>query len=177
MRAGWGARAARRLRATEEIVLGVLVVGVVCLATTQIVLRNFFQTGIRWADSCFDVSLLWLTMFGAIAATDLRRHITIDVVSHVLPRRTRAVVGIVTGLFAAAVCGWLTFAAVRYLVLQKEMGAKVFLDIPLWIAYGIMPVGFAVMALRFVGHVVGDIVNWGRPEAPASEPSGEDRAP
>jgi TRAP-type C4-dicarboxylate transport system permease small subunit len=158
------------LRAAEEIAIGALVVGVVCLATTQIVLRNFFKTGIRWADSCFDVSLLWLTMFGAIAATDLRRHITVDVVSHVLPCRVRAAVGLVTNLFAAVVCGWLTFAAVRYLLLQKEMGAKVFLDIPLWIAYGIMPVGFAVMAIRFLGHVITDAVGWGRPQGDNQAP-------
>jgi TRAP-type C4-dicarboxylate transport system permease small subunit len=59
---------------------------------------------------------------------------------------------------------------VRYLLLQKEMGAKVFLDIPLWIAYGIMPVGFAVMAIRFLGHVITDAVGWGRPQ-------GDNKAP
>ncbi len=145
-------RLLRLSQIVEETVLAVVVIAVIALGALQIVLRNFFKTGIRGVDSFVDVALLWLTMLGALAATGLGRHIRIDAVSHFLGARTRAVVGVVTGLFAAALCVVLAVSSVRYLGIEREMGRTAFAGVPLWIAYGIMPVGFAAMALRFLVH-------------------------
>ena len=50
------------------------------LSTTQIVLRNFFASGLFWADELVRLLVLWLAVAGALAATRDRRHIAIELI-------------------------------------------------------------------------------------------------
>ena len=148
-------RVANVTTAVETALLAVLVSGLVLLAAAQILLRNFFQTGFLWAEPLLGMSLLWLTMLGALAATGARRHIVIDLVGHFCPPRLRAIVGRFTALFAAAICGLLTVAAVRFCLFQKEIETNRILDLPVWGYYLIIPIAFGLMTLRFLLQAVG----------------------
>lgn len=143
-------RAAAAWDVVEQAALGILVLGMVAIAATQIVLRNFFETGLRWADPVLGVSVLWITMMGALAATGAVKHIKIDLVSQVLPRRWKLGAIALTNLFGAVVCGFLVYSAARYVGFQKEMGDNVLPNLPVWVAYMILPVGFLLIAGRFL---------------------------
>lgn len=147
-------RLARGWNAFEQTLLAVLVVGMVFVSALQIILRNFFNTGIVWAEPVLGASLLWMTMIGALAATGARKHITVDLVAQFLPPRPRSALQAVTSLFAAVVCGFLTVAAVRYVQFQQEMGGMALPGVPQWTLYVIVPVCFAMMCLRFGLHAV-----------------------
>jgi len=138
----------------EQVLLGLLVGGMVVLSALQIVLRNFFQTGIAWVEPLLGSSVLWITMLGALAATGVRKHIKIDIASAVLPLRPREALLAITHLFAAAVCGLLSFASTRFVIIQREMGGNVLLNVPAWTVYSVMPVVFALIAFRFVLQAV-----------------------
>ncbi|MBN1676398.1 MAG: TRAP transporter small permease [Kiritimatiellae bacterium] len=143
-------KAAAAWDACEQVLLGCLVVGMVALSATQIVLRNVFKSGITWAEPVLGASLLWITMLGALAATGARKHINIDIASRIFRGRMRALVVTVTNLFAAAVSGLLAWAALHYVLAQKEAAGVLFLGVPAWSAYTIMPLCFGVMAIRFL---------------------------
>lgn len=134
----------------ERLVLAVLVMGMVGLSAIQILLRNVWHTGLNWAEPLLGMALLWLTMLGALAATGLGRHLSIDLAAALLPRRAARWAGRATSLFAAVVCGLLAWAAGRYVGFQREMDATVLLGWPVWKYYGIIPVAFWLMAARFV---------------------------
>ena len=87
----------------ERAVLTVLVTGMVGLATLQIMLRNVWHTGLNWAEPLLGMALLWLTMLGALAATGLGRHLSIDLAAALVPRRWAAALVRVTSVFAAVV--------------------------------------------------------------------------
>jgi len=161
-------RASTAIRWAETAALAFLVSGMVLLAVTQIVLRNFFRTGIVWAEQALGMALLWLTMLGALAATGARRHIAIDVATHLLPAGPRRVVGFATGLFAAVVCAFLTVAGVRFCLIQSEIDATQLLGAPIWTLHLIIPVCLGLMALRFAGQAIGAAL--GRSPAPPEEP-------
>ena len=57
------------LRHFEDGVLAVLLGGMILLATLQIGLRNFADTGFIWADPLLRIMVLWLGLVGAVAAT------------------------------------------------------------------------------------------------------------
>ena len=137
-------------RVFEQTVLALLVGGMVFLAALQIALRNFFETGLDWADPLLGVGLLWLTMIGALVATGARKHISMDLLSNLLPARGRRWVLPPADLFAAAVCGWLAAAAVRFVEFQKEMEPVAILNVPMWVYYEIIPVCLFLMSFRFV---------------------------
>ena len=137
-------------RLLENVVLVTLLSSMIVLAVSQIVLREVFNTGIIWADELVKLMVLWLAMFGSIAASRDDRHIRIDVLSHLLPDRlvngSRALVDV----FAAIVCAVLAWQAWRYLQLEIEFEDQVLVDTPAWIAHIVMPLAFALVSYRFV---------------------------
>lgn len=133
----------------ERVVLALLVTAMVALAATQILLRNFWQTGFQWAEPLLGMGLLWLTMLGALAAAGLGRHLAIDLATALLPERIHAWTARATSLFSVVVCVLLAWAAGRYVGFQREMAMGELLGWPLWRYYQVIPVAFWLMALRF----------------------------
>ncbi len=129
----------------------VLLLGsMVLLAVLQIVLRQFFGSGIGWADELIKIIVLWLAMVGSIAAARDNRHIRIDVLSHVLPAKFVALTRVLVDMFAAGVCAVIAWQAWRYLQLEIEWQETVLIDTPAWIAHAIVPAAFLLIGYRFV---------------------------
>lgn len=120
------------------------------LAVGQIILREIFNTGFVWADELVKLIVLWLAMFGAIAAARENRHIRIDLLSHLLPPKAVVITRVIVDLFAAVVCGFIAFHTWRYMQLEIEFEEVVLIDTPAWIAHIILPVAFALIGYRFV---------------------------
>ncbi len=133
----------------ERLILALLASGMVALALVQIILRNFFKTGLVWAEPLLGMLLLWLTMFGALAATGARRHININLAEHLFPPRLAAFLLLVTHLFAALVCALLSRAGFRFCLIHREIDATRLLGIPDWVYLLVIPVCLALMAYRF----------------------------
>ncbi len=147
----WGAG----IRAVERGVLALLALSMVGLALIQVVLRNFFQTGWPWVEPLLGMGLLWLTMLGALAATGPgRRHISIDALSPLLPARFRGRLARLNAVFASAVCLALARAAWRFVDMHREWSREVLIGLPQWSFYLILPVGFGLMAWRFLLRAV-----------------------
>jgi len=144
-------------RIAEDTALVVLLGSMVVLAFTQIVLRQFFDSGIGWADELVKIIVLWLAMVGSIAAARDNRHIRIDVLSHVLPGKLVIVSRIVVDLFAAAVCAVIAWQAWRYLQIEIEWQETVLEDLPAWIAHAIVPAAFLLISYRFLVSVASKI--------------------
>ncbi|MBP7009929.1 MAG: TRAP transporter small permease [Kiritimatiellae bacterium] len=138
----------------ERFGLSVLVAGMVGLAALQILMRNVWQSGWSWAGDLLGMGLLWLTMLGALAATGLARHLSIDLAAALLPRRWAGPLGRVTSLFAAVICVLLALAAGRYVGLQRELDITRLLGAPAWKYYLVIPVVFWIMAARFLVRVL-----------------------
>ena len=138
--------------AAERFLLGALAGGMVLLAVLQIILRTAFHTGLSWIEPLLGIGLLWLTMLGALAATGQGKHISMDLVSHLLPARPRAVVAVVLNLFSAVICGRLAWAAHGFIGLQRETETATLLGAPVWVYTWMVPIGFGLLALRFGLH-------------------------
>jgi tripartite ATP-independent transporter DctM subunit len=101
----------RRLVALEKLLLSLLLSSMVLLATTQILLRNGFSSGISWADPALRLSVLWIAMLGAMAASREGHHIHIDVLSRYLPDRAKGISKFITDSFSALICAVLAWHA------------------------------------------------------------------
>lgn len=137
-------------RLLENVALVTLLSSMIVLAVGQIVLREVFDTGIIWADELVKLMVLWLAMFGSIAASRDDRHIRIDVLSHLLPDRFVNVSRAFVDVFAAIVCAVVAWQAWRYLQLEIEFEDQVLVDTPAWIAHIVIPFAFALVSYRFV---------------------------
>lgn len=139
----------------------------VILAFMQVVLRNFFGTGVVWADTIVRHLVLWSGFMGAALATDEERHISIDALTKFLSARTRHIVLIVTSTFAAIVCYYLASAAWVYVLEERANGGDLVLSIPTWVALLIIPAGYLLLAFHFLIKTVENAVTTltGRTEA------------
>lgn len=128
----------------ERTTLAALVTGMVGVATLQILLRNVFQSGWSWAGDLLGMALLWLTMLGALAATGLGRHLSIDLAAALLPRRWSIGLARTIFLFFAVICGLLAWTYFQLLLAQKPYGGMLRL-----FNFLTIPVVFCLMAIHF----------------------------
>ena len=140
----------QRLSLIENSLLVLLLTGMILLATFQIVLRNGWATGLSWADPTLRVAVLWITLLGAMAATRDDNHIKIDLLSRFLTERWKIYIQLLTDLFSAFICGLLTWHGSRFVYFEWQDGSILFASVPAWICELIIPLGFGVMALRFL---------------------------
>lgn len=142
------------VRLLEDSLLVLLLSAMILLASSQILMRNVWDMGQFWIDPLLRLLVLWLGLLGAMAATRESRHISIDIVSHHLPPKLKDTVHLVTDLFASVICALLSYHAVRFVLFEKEDGAMLFLNIPAWVCELVLPIGFGIMALRFLLHAL-----------------------
>ena len=140
----------RRLAMLEQAMLTLLLSSMILLAAMQILLRNGFSSGISWADPALRLSVLWIAMLGAMAASRAGHHIQIDVLSYYLPERARSISRIITNSFSALICALLAWHAGRLVYYEWLDGTTLFAGFPTWLGASILPIGFGIMSSRFM---------------------------
>ena len=152
------------LAAVEDGILVSLLTAMIGLAGTQIVLRNLWDTSIGWGDPLLRVTVMWVGLLGAMAASRDDNHITIDLVSRLLEDRAKSVTRVITGLVSAIVCLMLAWHGMRFVLFEREDQAIAFASVPAWMCELIIPVAFGIMALRFLTGVLAELVPAARGE-------------
>ncbi|MBI1724535.1 MAG: TRAP transporter small permease [Candidatus Tectomicrobia bacterium] len=143
----------------EGAFLAALLIGMVGVGFLQVVLRNLFHTGIFSADLLLRQGMLWLGLAGASLATRGEgRHIHIDVLSRAFPAPWSGRVRRLADLCGAAACFLLARASLLFVAGEWEAGSRIAGAIPAWALQAVLPLGFALMALRFLAAAA-----WGRP--------------
>lgn len=141
-------------RIAENVALMAVLAGMVVVAFLQIIFREFFDTGVFWANELIRLMVLWLAMVGAVAACRDNRHIRIDLISHLLPDKFVTMIRIVVDLFAAVVCGIVAWLVWEFVKLEVELEFTVLGDLPVFPAHIIVPIAFALLCYRFVVLVI-----------------------
>lgn len=116
----------------------------------QIILRNFFSTGILGGDAIVRHMLLWVGFLGAGLATKNGVHIRIDIASKILNTKGLKIAQIITDIFSVIIGGLLVYASFNFVKLGYETADKLlFMELPVWFMQSIIPIGFSIMTLRF----------------------------
>lgn len=129
----------------------------IIMAVIQIVMRNFFSSGIIWADSYVRITVLWITMVGGMVASRKGKHIAIDGFMQTLHKSTQAIIKRITDAFTASVCFVVTYYSFEFVKLEYEDGGLAFENIPLWLCESIIPVAFLIMGLRYLVSALLDL--------------------
>ena len=140
----------RSLHILEDTVLVSILISIIFLAVTQIVLRNFQDSGIIWGDSLLRVMVLWIALLGAMIASRMDGHINIDLASRYLSPKWSHRVELIAYLFSALVCGITCYYSIVFVYYEFLDGARAFAAVPAWACQVIIPFAFAIMTIRFV---------------------------
>lgn len=140
-----------RINRLEEGVLATLLALMTILTFTQVVLRYAFNSGLVWSLEATTYSFAALVLIGMSYGVRTQTHIAVDLVTRRLPKRARKIVKLV----AIAAC-------VVYALLMLY-GSAIFVDrlltlgnyardipAPKWLLTVTMPLGFTLLAFRFL---------------------------
>jgi C4-dicarboxylate transporter, DctQ subunit len=145
----------RGLHLVEDGLLALLVTALLVLSLTQIGLRMFFHSGLDWAEPVSRVGVLWLALLGALSAARAKRHIAIDALPKILPPTLRRVAWVISQVATAAICGAMAWYSYGMVVMERAAPSQFAASIPSWWPMLIMPVGFALLSLRFAVSACG----------------------
>ncbi len=139
-----------KLAKIEEFLLSACLGLMVFMVLLQIILRNFFSSGIVGGDAVVRHMLLWVGFLGAGLATRKGTHIRIDIASKVLNQKGTEVTRVLTDIFSVIVSSLLVYASYNFVKLEYETADKLlFMHLPLWFMESIIPIGFLIITLRF----------------------------
>ena len=140
----------KRLHQLEDALLVFLLTTMIVLACTQILLRNFLDSGIVWIDPLLRVLVLWLGLLGATVATRNNKHICIDLLSRYLKRDIYCLVQSLVAQISAWTCLLIAWYGSSWIRLEYEGGVVLFAGVPAWMMAIIIPAAFTVIGLRFL---------------------------
>ena len=129
----------------ETLLLAILILGSLAASLVQIALRNLGLPALPETDTAVRRGVLWIAFIGASLAAFRGTHLAVDIAEQVLPARANRMVNAAAGLVAAAITALLAVSSARFVVAELAFagpGAAA--------ATAVMPLGFAVITLRFL---------------------------
>lgn len=110
-----------------------------------------------WADAVARHLVLWVGFIGASVATFEKGHLAMDLVSRFLPEKLRKPTAMFVDAASSFVCALLTVAAYHFVIAEKEAETLLVPGVPNYWAIVIIPIGFAMMTLRFAAKIITDV--------------------
>ena len=133
-----------------EDVLGVAaLLAAFAVMSVQIFLRYVLNDSLIWSEEAARYLLIAIAFLGCATGCRKACHIRIDVIDLVLPPRSRRAFSLAVDaivLFYVAYVAWLAIEIIPILGRQPSTAMRM----PMWIAYGVIALGFALAALRIV---------------------------
>ena len=134
----------------EDLILATLLGAMIVLAVWQIVQRNLFGNGFVWTDELLRLLVLWLTMVGSIIASRNDHHIRMDLLINLLSPLWQTRFKRVVYLITAVVCGALSYASTRFVLMEIEFDSLLLGSYPAWWFQIVLPVGFFLISWRYL---------------------------
>lgn len=142
--------AIKAINKLEDWFLISMLFAMVVLAVAQIFYRNIFGAGVVWIDPLLRTLVLWVAIAGAVVATRTDNHIRIDFFTRYFSTKIFNYFQRIVYAFCVFICGLISWHAVKFVQMDYEYGTIAFADVPAWVTELIIPVGFFMMAMRYV---------------------------
>jgi TRAP-type C4-dicarboxylate transport system permease small subunit len=139
----------RVLRQGENLLVVFSLAALMALPLIEIVLRRF-HTGISGSSAFVQNFTLIVGMLGgAIAARD-GRLLSFSTLGSFLKGRIKAAAHTVSSGVAAVISAFLCVASLKFLLTERQGGARLAYNIPTWLVELVLPIGFGLIALRLI---------------------------
>lgn len=139
------------LKRLDEWLIALLLAAMTLLTFVQVVLRYVFDSGFTWALQLNTVMFAFMIFIGISYGVRVGAHIGVDAIVKMLPPRPRRMTSILAVLLCLVYAGLVIYGSMIYVLKMKSVGIEMD-DLPMkiWIARAILPVGYVLLALRFL---------------------------
>lgn len=141
----------RWLNSFEEWMITFLMAAMTLLTFVQVVARYVFNHSFGWVLEGTGVMFAWLIFIGMAYGVRVGAHIGVDAAVKLLGPRPARVVAIIATLLCVAYALIVAYGSTQYVYKMYGVGIEM-QDIPIqtWIPRIILPLGFLLLAVRFV---------------------------
>jgi C4-dicarboxylate transporter DctM subunit len=147
-----GIHARGRLATAENLLLVLSLALLTLLPLAEILLRKCFQVSIPGAHALTQNLTLIIGMIGGAVAARENRLLAMSGLPGLLKGKWKSGAAIFSSAVAAALTVFLCVAGYQFVDSEKEGGAKLVGEIPIWIVELVLPIGFALVAWRLIRH-------------------------
>jgi C4-dicarboxylate transporter DctQ subunit len=141
----------RWLEHLEEGLIGFLMAAMTIVTFMQVVARYVFNYSFVWALELTGVMFAWLIFIGMSYGVRVGAHIGVDALVKTLSKGATRVVGMIAAALCIVYALIVAYGGTQYVRKMYDVGILM-QDIPIqqWIPRVILPLGFAMLTLRFV---------------------------
>jgi len=145
----------------EDLTASLALLVMVLLPLIEIVVRKAFGRGIPASGPIVQHLTLWVGFLGAAIGARDGKLLALATGTLIPPGRWRRAADIIAAAFGACAATLLAWGGWQLVASEREVGSNIGAGIPTWIAQAVLPVAFAVIALRLVWRA-GRSVDTGR---------------
>lgn len=138
----------------DEAIAGLMLFACFAIVCVEVISRSYLGIAISWSEELSRYLIIVSTYFGA-AAVRSRDHIRVELLIDFLPPKARRLLEMVVTLACALYCATVAVAACQWVGDTVNLGlvsAESSLVIPIWVFQLSVPIGFGIMALRFLAQ-------------------------
>lgn len=142
----------------EEWILGAMLIGMSVILLIQILMRAVVGSSLTWAEEVARYFYVW-SVFLSIGCTIRTKNILkVDLILEHMPKPLRRTVEIILDLINVVLYAYLSYYAVLTVQSVQVSGqTSPALEIPMYLVYAIIPVGFVLASLRSVQKIYFDV--------------------
>lgn len=130
-----------------------IMIVITILLFLQVITRYVFRYALAWTEEASIILFVWVIYLGISACTKEGGHIRIDVLPNALKPKARKYLLLFTDLVFLAFCIYIIRPLITVMQAQGS-STSVMLGIPMKLAYGIIPFGMALTAIRTIQSFV-----------------------
>jgi C4-dicarboxylate transporter DctM subunit len=140
----------RALLTLEDVIAGLALAIMVVLPLLEILMRRLLGIGVPASGPIVQHLTLWVGFLGAAIAAREGKLLALATGTLVPAGRPRRAAAMFAAALGAAVAVVLASAAVELVRSEREVASSLGAGIPTWVAQLVLPIGFALIALRLV---------------------------
>jgi C4-dicarboxylate transporter DctQ subunit len=139
------------LKRLDEWLIAILLAAMTLLTFSQVVMRYVFNSGFTWALELTTILFACMIFIGISYGVRVGAHIGVDALIKLFNPKLRRVVSIAAVLLCLLYAGMVIYGSWQYVMKMKMVGIELEdMAIPMWIVRAILPLGFALLVLRFL---------------------------
>jgi C4-dicarboxylate transporter, DctM subunit len=147
---GWWLRVATVLARVEDLIGSLALLVMVLLPLAEIVSRRAFSRGIPGSGPIVQHLTLWVGFLGAAIASRDGKLLALATGTFIPPGVWRRAADLFAAAFGACAAAILAIGGWQMTMIEREAGTNIGADIQAWVAQLVLPVAFALIAVRLV---------------------------
>lgn len=143
------------LKRLDEWLIAILLAAMTLLTFTQVVMRYVFNSGFTWAQELTTILFAFMIFIGISYGVRVGAHIGVDALIKLFTPKVRRIVSLVAVLLCLVYAGMVIYGSFIYVMKMKKIGIELEdLPVQMWLVRAILPIGFTLLALRFLPVLV-----------------------